>query len=294
MAAAGVVAFDGGGGSTDVAGMATDVADMLSFGLMKKARARHTYKSFFLGTWGGNFFMLVMTSMTLVLLGTGVWLLAGCGSHTCAEYPVITHGPVPEFPDITMYDSFWSAFWLSWGVHFDPGTQTGISALEGAAQKWMVVPFSILGFVLNLIFLGLIVEQVRELLDSWRRKHGRIVANDHTIILGWTDKTLFLLGELAEMITDSQKGGGTIVVLGELEPLEMRMEVAVAFPQWKSTWSRVRVRYYRGKPYEVDDLLKVAVYAAERVIVLGCSRRPRVADSQMLTTVCALRCLPDD
>ena len=126
-------------------------------------------------------------------------------------------------------DSFWSAFWLSWGVHFDPGTQTGISALEGAAQKWMVVPFSILGFVLNLIFLGLIVEQVRELLDSWRRKHGRIVANDHTIILGWTDKTLFLLGELAEMITDSQKGGGTIVVLGELEPLEMRMEVAVAF-----------------------------------------------------------------
>ena len=135
-----------------------------------------------------------------------------------------------------------AAWWLSWGVHFDPGTQTGISALEGAAQKWMVVPFSILGFVLNLIFLGLIVEQVRELLDSWRRKHGRIVANDHTIILGWTDKTLFLLGELAEMITDSQKGGGTIVVLGELEPLEMRMEVAVAFPQWKSTWSRVRVR----------------------------------------------------
>ena len=55
---------------------------------------------------------------------------------------------------------------------------------------------------------------------------------------------------------------------------------------------QVRVRYYNGKPYEVDDLLKVAVYAAERVIVLGCSRRPRVADSQMLTTICALRCLP--
>ena len=52
------------------------------------------------------------------------------------------------------------------------------------------------------------------------------------------------------------------------------------------------MRYYRGKPYEVDDLLKVAVYSAERVIVLGCSRQPRVADAQMLTTICALRCLP--
>ena len=68
-----------------------------------------------------------------------------------------------------------------------------------------------MGFILNLIFLGLIVEQIRVLLDSWRRTHGRIVENEHTVILGWTDKTLFLLGELAEMMTDSQKGGGIIV-----------------------------------------------------------------------------------
>ena len=72
----------------------------------------------------------------------------------------------------------------------------------------------------------------------------------------------------------------------------MRTEVAIAFPDWRKKWKRVRVRYYNGKPYELDDLLKVAVYAAERVIVLGCSRQPRVADSQILTTICALRCLP--
>ena len=85
------------------------------------------------------------------------------------------------------------------------------------------------------------------------------------------------------MMTDSVRGGGTIVVLGELDTLEMRMEVSIAFPDWGKKWSKVRVRYYNGKPYEVDDLLKVAVYAAERVIVLGCSRRPRVADAPVLT-----------
>ena len=77
---------------------------------------------------------------------------------------------------------------------------------------------------------------MRILLDSMRRTHGRIIANDHTVILGWTDKTLFLLGELAEMMTDSQKGGGTIVVLGELDILEMRTEVKIAFPNWYQTW----------------------------------------------------------
>ena len=255
----------------------TNTLDALPLGQFRsKTRAAHSFVSFFLGTKAGNLVLLTIISLTLVLCGTMAWLAAGCGIETCDEYP----------------RDFWSAWWLSWGVHFDPGTQTSIKAGENAPQKWVVVVFSILGFLLNLIFLGIIVEHMRILLDSLRRTHGRIIANDHTVILGWTDKTLFLLGELAEMMTDSQKKGGTIVVLGELDPLEMRMEVAIAFPDWRRRWRRVHVRYYRGKPYEVDDLLKVAVYSAERVIVLGCSRRPRVADAQILTTICALRCLP--
>jgi len=246
---------------------------------LEKARCRHTFVSFFVGTLGGNFVTLVVVSLLLVLLGALSWMAVGCG-HTCtAAFP---------YPA-----DFTSAWWLSWGLHFDPGTQTGIEAQEAYPQKWVVVGFSILGFILNLIFLGLIVENVRKQLDTWRRAYGCVVANDHTVILGWTDKTLFLLGELAEMMTDLSSRGGTIVVLGELEPLEMKLEVAIAFPDWRKKWRRVQVKYYCGKPYEVDDLLKVAVYAAERIIVLGCSRRPRVADSQMLTTICALRCLPD-
>ena len=97
------------------------------------------------------------------------------------------------------------------GARAAPHSAPLASFAEGYQQKWVVVSFSIMGFILNLIFLGLIVEQIRVLLDSWRRTHGRIVENEHTVILGWTDKTLFLLGELAEMMTDSQKGGGIIV-----------------------------------------------------------------------------------
>lgn len=254
-------------------------------GCCDPSRARHSFVSFFLGTLLGNFITLSLCSICLVFFGAFAWMAAGCtsipapvGADRCAE--------------AVAPDDFWPSFWLSWGLHFDPGTQTGLSAVEGHKQKWVAVSFSILGFVLNLIFLGLIVENIRVVLDSWRRVHGRIIANDHIVVLGWTDKTLFLLGELAEMLKDSVKGGGTIVVLGELDPIEMRMEVNIAYPDWRNKWRKVRVRYCQGKPFEVDDLLKVSVYAAERVIVLGASRKPRVADSQMLTTICAIRCLP--
>ena len=281
MSAAHVIIGGGGGGGGG--GDRTPLSELndsnpFSSGTAGKRKARHSSQSFFLGTLMGNFFFLIFVSMSLWLLGAGAWMAAGCGEYSCDDYP----------------DNFESSLWLSWGLHFDPGTQTGINAMELYPQKWVATSFSIMGFLLNLVFLGLIVENIRVLLDSWRRTHGRIIENDHTVVLGWTDKTLFLLGELAEMMTDSQRGGGTIVVLGELDTLEMRMEVSIAFPEWSKKWKKVRVRYYNGKPYEVNDLLKVAVYAAERVIVLGCSRRPRVADSQMLTTICALRCLPGD
>ena len=46
------------------------------------------------------------------------------------------------------------------------------------------------------------------------------------MILGWTDKTLFSIGELAEMLTDSAHRGGTLVVMGELPTYEMDEEVA--------------------------------------------------------------------
>ena len=44
------------------------------------------------------------------------------------------------------------------------------------------------------------------------------------------------------MMTDSQKGGGTIVVLGEMDTLEMRMEIAIAFPDWGKRWKKVSDR----------------------------------------------------
>lgn len=157
-------------------------------------------KSFLLGEQRGIFVSLVTCSMLLVALGAGSWIAAGCG-ESCADYD-------------TTFDQAW---WLSWGLHFDPGTQTGIPANDGPKQKWVAVSFSIMGFILNLVFLGFIVENCRVILETWRIRHYRIVENGHTVVLGWTDKTLFLLGELAEMLTDSVKGGGTIVVLGEPE-----------------------------------------------------------------------------
>ena len=62
--------------------------------------------------------------------------------------------------------------------------------------------FSVAGFIFNLILLGLVVEKIREVMLWCQGLHDRIVARNHAVILGWTDQTLFLLGELAQMYAE--------------------------------------------------------------------------------------------
>ena len=52
------------------------------------------------------------------------------------------------------------------------------------------------------------------------------------VVIGWSQKTIFLLGELAQMLRDSARRGGVIVVLGEEEEARMRHALAIAYPEW--------------------------------------------------------------
>ena len=64
-------------------------------------------------------------------------------------------------------------------------------------------------------------------IDVWTRRHRRVVANGHTVVIGWSEKTLFLLGELAEMLQRGPQQGGLLLVLGECDEGEMQDEWAV-------------------------------------------------------------------
>ena len=66
-------------------------------------------------------------------------------------------------------------------------------------HKIVLLFFSVCGFTFNLVVLGLIVSMLGSLLDRLRRRYQVVVANRHTVILGWTDRTLFLMGEMAEV-----------------------------------------------------------------------------------------------
>eukprot|EP01052_Picozoa_sp_SAG31_P011314 SAG31_NODE_638_length_13329_cov_13.538095_9_plen_114_part_00 len=81
-------------------------------------------------------------------------------------------------------------------------------------------------FVYNLTVLGLVVDKGRTFIEHHKEIHARIIVNNHILVIGWTDKTLFVLSQLIEML-GSQKG--KIVVLGEASKVEMMTQIRRSF-----------------------------------------------------------------
>jgi len=93
-------------------------------------------------------------------------------------------------------DTFSDSIWASYIMFIDIGTQTAMKTTDEGMTLLIAVCISIVGFVFLLLVLGVIVDVVRKILDFYETHHARIIANGHTVILGWSDKALFLLDEM--------------------------------------------------------------------------------------------------
>ena len=80
--------------------------------------------------------------------------------------------------------------------------------------------------------------------------------------------------------------------LGDETRLEIREEVEITYPGWRRQFPGVRLIMRQGKPYEVDDLSKVSLHAARKVVVMGTGHSPSHADSHTLTTLMASAACP--
>lgn len=74
------------------------------------------------------------------------------------------------------------------------------------------------------------VEWIRSSMDRWSKTKSRVWYGNHILILGWGEKTLYLLNELFEALCSSGEIV-PIVVMAEREPAEMYQEVQQHFYQ---------------------------------------------------------------
>lgn len=208
---------------------------------------------------------LLVLSGVLIAFGTAALLAASGGS---------------------LYEELWAAV-EGIGIDWTFGGVEERTWLE----RVVAVIISIGGMLVTALMLGIVSDAIGEKMDDLRKGNSDVLESGHTLILGWNDKLLPIIKQIA--LANVSGGGGTIVVLADRDKEEMDLEVRrflaqelppASFPHG----SRSSVICRRGSSILMKDLKTVSVRTARSIIVLTESDDADASDAQALRIVLSL------
>ncbi|XP_056177208.1 ion channel CASTOR-like isoform X2 [Syzygium oleosum] len=176
-------------------------------------------------------------------------------------------------------DGIADCLWLSWTYVASAGNHADS---EGIGPRFVSVSISFGGMLIFAMMLGLVSDAISEKFDSLRKGRSEVVEQNHTLVLGWSDKLGSLLNQLA--LANESLGGGTIVVMAERDKEEMELDIAKMEFDFKGTSVICR----SGSPLILADLKKVSVSKARAIVVLAVDGNADQSDARALRTVLSL------
>ncbi len=182
---------------------------------------------------------LALATVLLIVVGTFAVLLF--------------HG-IPQGSNL--FDVFWNI--LSQALTPNP-----VDA--GNPLQYLVVMFFItIGSLFMVsILIGILSNEIESRVDALRRGRSRVLENDHTVILGWSQQIFTIISELV-IANENRKHGAVIAVLADKDKVEMEEEVRARLPDLKNT----RVICRSGSPIDPTDIEIVSPHTARSIIVL--------------------------
>ncbi|XP_073299574.1 ion channel CASTOR-like isoform X2 [Primulina huaijiensis] len=176
-------------------------------------------------------------------------------------------------------DNLADSLWLSWTYVADSGNHANS---DGIGPRLVSVSISFGGMLIFAMMLGLVSDAISEKFDSLRKGKSEVVEQNHTLILGWSDKLGSLLNQLA--IANESLSGGIVVVMAERDKEEMELDIAKMEFDFRGTSVICR----SGSPLILADLKKVSVSKARAIIVLAEDGNADQSDARALRTVLSL------
>eukprot|EP00750_Incisomonas_marina_P028035 INCI635.1.p1 GENE.INCI635.1~~INCI635.1.p1 ORF type:complete len:1186 (-),score=153.54 INCI635.1:187-3744(-) len=290
--------------SPDSAGVADDKGATTA--AQRKRKRRRQYERATVLEWGftpcGQITVVFVAWVLLIILGSLLYSAALSADGT----EVIVNG------------TFGRAVWWAYILFIDSGTQTSLSPDDH--NPWILVVAvvqSMSGILFLLIILAIVVDRVRDMCHRYRELHFRILQKDHVLILGWNDKTLFLIRELCSMydstrqelsgglrccsrtatavrMSDGRKVRPVIIVLStmteESRVQQLRTAFSIESRGFRMFLQGVEIIFATGVSTEPDALRRVSLHSARFVMIVSDSaERSNVADQKTLRTVLAVQ-----
>jgi hypothetical protein len=204
----------------------------------------------------------------LLLSATFVLIVVGAGMLTAVTGGSVSH-----------------TTWKSWTYVADPGTHADAEGVE----RFVSIGITIGGMLVFALMIGIISDAIGAKVDDLKKGNSRVIESNHTLMLGWSDKSLAIIEQIA--LANESECGGSIVVLAfeEKEDMEMQLRHATERVEQPLRLLGTAVVFRNGNPLAEQELHKVSVLTARSIIVLSPFGNANESDSTMLRQVLALK-----
>ncbi|CDF35819.1 unnamed protein product [Chondrus crispus] len=153
-----------------------------------------------------------------------------------------------------------------WAAALGSGLDWGFINSTSPSLRLVAVCTNVGGLVLTALLLSIISDAVQTKYDSLRKGESSVTETGHTLIIGWSVKSLSVMVQLAK--AGESAGGNVIVCLSDQrEKEDMENDIAQCDFSFANVGTRVVCR--SGSPLSYQDLQKVSFFRARSIIILG-------------------------
>ena len=165
-------------------------------------------------------------------------------------------------PDTTLGTAIFKSYsWLNNVCGAD------VTSEETAVASFVANTLFMCGILTFAILLGFVSDEISGKVESVKTGNFRVLAQGHTVIVGWNDNAMPLLRQMAIARAEGRKDEipAPIVVLTERDREEVRAEIEGEFDD-NDVLRDIIIR--TGTPYDLGDQRRVGLHRAKKVVLL--------------------------
>lgn len=188
------------------------------------------------------------------------------------------------WPDLAYTDSFFDDIWFTWLQMTDPGNMNQ----DNLSPTWLKVTTvlsGIVGVIILSMLIAFITTTLEQLLYNFRKGRGKVIEQEHTLILGWNERVVDIIREL--ILANESEKYASVVILSNEEKEVMDDLIAKRLPDTKTT----RIVTTKGDYANMNELTRVNLADARSVILLASCSESASFDEKMDSDIQSIKAI---
>lgn len=182
-------------------------------------------------------------------------------------------GPLPDLLE---------AMWVSMTYTLDAGT---VGGANGTGFRVVMFVVTLGGIFVVSALIGVLNNGLEEKMEELRKGRSKVIENDHTVILGWSDQVFSIISEL--VVANANQARPCIVILGDHDKVEMEE----AIRERVGDTGKTRVVCRTGSPIDLGDLEIVSLNTARAILIVAPENDD--PDAEVIKTLLAITNNPE-